>query len=137
MPKKDVRGPKTSRILRSSRSARAMGTIIPKTEFLTLPNEIIVELLWVIDPYDLPSFCLTCKTFYELSGPRRRDDKPLTGKYKIWETGDNRRRPADLLRDVIETPRIALYVQRVRIQLWWTEWQEHHPRDHEKDMSVL
>ena len=88
--------------------------ITAAAKFNDLPNETILEILRVVDPYDLVNFCLTCKSVYNLSYTRREEDKRLIEKYGVWTT-DGEVGPADLLRAICHSPRLALYTRKVEI----------------------
>ena len=97
------------------------------TGFDDLPNELILEL-WhhVHPPDDIVSFALVSKRIFALSAPFLKEYHRLRSKYSGLANykGYDGIMMAQLLKDVLLDPHIALYVEELRLSIWHSSWED-------------
>ena len=102
-------------------------------QFSDLPVETVSVIIEHVDPWDLLSFCLSCKTIHTLSAKRLTEDQELVKEYKeIWTTYDvlllePSSSGAYFLETCLEEPRIALCVRKFVLRGWEHAWGTGYP----------
>ncbi len=102
--------------------------------FSELPKEIVAEV-WehVLAPEDVESFARVCKQVHGQAASSLRLHRQLRDKYTMFSNEDTtdkydgtrypRDRPSNLLKDIIASPHIGLYVQELHLQSWYFRWE--------------
>ena len=109
-------------------------------DFNSLPNELVLQIVRLLPPEDLESFTSTCKLINKLAGKLLDEHRIFKRKYQHCSPSalvPNYRHLFGLLKDVLENPRIALYVQYLDIDELNTEWvkDESLMSDADDDLS--
>ena len=97
------------------------------TAFSKLPNELITQIwIHVLEPKDVESFALVSKNILALARKFIQEHQRLKDQFSILylEDENNRRGspPADFLAGILRNPRSALYVDKICVAGWKTEW---------------
>lgn len=126
-----------------------------------LPAEVILNVLQCVLPDDLESFAKTSTTLFNLAAPLLRQHFELKKKHStisnvgktIREYNQPNEIPGNMLattlKMVLEEPRLAFYVLELRLDSWYTEWEDvsgsagslfqtnlHLPYSHEEEASM-
>lgn len=93
--------------------------------FNNLPNELVLEIIRLLFPEDLESFSSTCRLVHELAIKFLDEHRKLKKEYRNWVTDpfESYRCLFVLLREILENPRIALYVEGLKIQELYEGWE--------------
>lgn len=89
-----------------------------------LPNEIVLEI-WshVLEPKDVESFALASKSIYALAIRFIEEHQRLKNQFSVWYHPDVSP-AATFLALILLNPRVALYVDEVRIHDWKFGWDD-------------
>ena len=96
-------------------------------KFADLPSEILMMFLDLLSPSDADAFCQLSRHVRALSAPFIRKHMDLKWRYTTCRNFTARGvepngQPANLLRDILEKPHLALYVNRLHINGWRERW---------------
>ena len=83
--------------------------------FLSLPNELICEILKLIQPEDLENFAQTSRNVYSLAVPFLTAHRALIRKYHTLRNNTSPRSITDLLSQILANPCIGSYVRKVEL----------------------
>ena len=90
-----------------------------------LPNEIVLEI-WshVLEPKDVESFALASKSIYALAYRFIEEHEMMKKRFSKFSHNDDRRGSpaANLLANILRSPRTAMYVNEILIDDWKIFW---------------
>lgn len=97
------------------------------TGFNDLPNELVREV-WhhVLPPHDIASFALVSERVFDNAESFLKEYHRLKSKYSVIKSDRQQHRSilAHLLKDVLLSPPVALYVQELHICEWHVRWEK-------------
>ena len=98
------------------------------SKFLDFPNELLVLIIQLLEPRDFESFRSTNRRIEGLSRSFLGEHQYMKREFSVFENGRSPFRPQDygrlagLATAILNEPRIALYIEVVRIINWYKGW---------------
>lgn len=92
--------------------------------FKNLPNELVIQIIWLTLPEDLESFTSTCRLIYDLARKSLDEHRAFKRKYRAWITHSYSPPTClyGLLRAILKNPRIAWYVETLTVHELFAQW---------------
>ena len=100
------------------------------SKLLEFPNELVVLIIQLLNPRDFESFRSTNRRIEGLSRSFLGEHQYMKREFSVFETGRHPYGPQDygrmagLTTAILNEPRIALYIEVLRILDWYEQWPE-------------
>ena len=95
-------------------------------KFPDLPNELVVEIWsYILQPKDIENFALASKTIRALGRKILVNHRKLTRELSAFDIGGSNSRfsAAGLLKEILKTPRVALYIRTLTFTGFHEVWE--------------
>ena len=93
-------------------------------QFTNLPNEIIIMIAENVFPGDIVNFSASSKNIQRVSEPSLRKHHEMERRYKSQTCHRQNSPVSNLAYDIVLRPTVALYVECLSIDTWFTCWQD-------------